>query len=122
MLADLLAEHRIGAIEATALLQRVVEEVDMPLFAFDPKHFGLVNPPAKDFCSRLLDCSAGRPRDRIEIMSLRRECLGALHFNSRRALVLTTKLVSGRGVPHTLVVLSDVSRALREEERWPGSA
>ena len=36
MLADLLAEHRIGAIEATALLQRVVEEVDIPLFAFDP--------------------------------------------------------------------------------------
>ncbi len=30
MLADLLAEHRIGAIEATALLQRVVEEVDIP--------------------------------------------------------------------------------------------
>ena len=37
MLADLLAEHRIGAIEATALLQRVVEEVDIPLFAFDPE-------------------------------------------------------------------------------------
>ena len=37
MLADLLAEHRTGAIEATALLQRVVEEVDIPLFAFDPK-------------------------------------------------------------------------------------
>src|SRR5205823_11332528 len=36
MLADLLAEHRTGAIEATALLQRVVEEVDIPLFAFDP--------------------------------------------------------------------------------------
>src|SRR5437870_4156781 len=36
MLADLLAEHRVGAIEATALLQRVVEEVDIPLFAFDP--------------------------------------------------------------------------------------
>ena len=36
MLADLLAEHRTGAIEATALLKRVVEEVDIPLFAFDP--------------------------------------------------------------------------------------
>ena len=36
MLADLLAEHRTGAVEATALLKRVVEEVDIPLFAFDP--------------------------------------------------------------------------------------
>ncbi len=35
-LADLLAKHRTGAMEATALLQRVVEEVDIPIFAFDP--------------------------------------------------------------------------------------
>src|SRR5579864_5832665 len=35
-LADLLAQHRTGAIEATALLQRVVEEVEIPIFAFDP--------------------------------------------------------------------------------------
>src|SRR5437773_2721060 len=35
-LADLLAQHRTGAIEASALLQRVVEEVEIPIFAFDP--------------------------------------------------------------------------------------
>src|SRR2546429_1126047 len=35
-LADLLARHRTGAIEATALVQRVVEEVELPIFAFDP--------------------------------------------------------------------------------------
>src|SRR5262249_17319951 len=35
-LADLLSQHRTGAIEATALVQRVVEEVDIPIFAFDP--------------------------------------------------------------------------------------
>src|ERR1700733_285019 len=35
-LADLLAERRIQAIEATALLRRVVEEIEVPLFAFDP--------------------------------------------------------------------------------------
>ena len=64
MLADLLAEHRIGAIEATALLQRVVEEVDIPLFAFDPgEALRLVNSAGEDCCSRLLrDCWAGRPR------------------------------------------------------------
>src|SRR6266567_3926580 len=33
-LADLLAQHRTGALEATALLQRVVAEVDIPIFAF----------------------------------------------------------------------------------------
>jgi nitrogen fixation/metabolism regulation signal transduction histidine kinase len=67
MLADLLAEHRTGAIEAAALLQRVVEEVDIPLFAFDPN----------------------------EVL----------------------RLVNSAGERILLVVLSDVSRALREEER-----
>jgi two-component system nitrogen regulation sensor histidine kinase NtrY len=35
-LADLLAQQRSGGVEATALLERVVEEVDIPIFAFDP--------------------------------------------------------------------------------------
>ena len=43
-LADLLAKHRTGVIEATALLQRVVAEVDIPIFAFDPgRRLRLVN-------------------------------------------------------------------------------
>src|SRR5207237_2029197 len=44
-LADLLADQRVRAIEATALLRRVVEEIDAPLFAFDPDRIlQLVNP------------------------------------------------------------------------------
>src|SRR6266513_6131009 len=44
-LADLLADQRVRAIEATALLRRVVEEIDAPLFAFDPDQIlKLVNP------------------------------------------------------------------------------
>jgi PAS domain-containing protein len=35
-LADLLADQRIRAIEAAALLRRVVEEIEVPLFTFDP--------------------------------------------------------------------------------------
>src|SRR5450432_4043575 len=35
-LADLLADQRIRAIEATALLRRVVGEIEVPLFTFDP--------------------------------------------------------------------------------------
>ena len=64
MLADLLAAHRIGAIEATALLRRVVEEVDTPLFAFDPSEtLRLVNSAGERFFSRHpRACWAGRPR------------------------------------------------------------
>src|ERR1700683_243779 len=35
-LADLLSDQRIRAIEAAALLRRVVEEIEVPLFTFDP--------------------------------------------------------------------------------------
>src|ERR1700722_12294385 len=44
-LADMLSDQRVRAIEATALLQRVVDEIDAPLFAFDPASvLRLVNP------------------------------------------------------------------------------
>ena len=51
-LADLLAEQRIRAIEATALLRRVVEEIEVPLFTFDPDQIlRLVNSPGNACCS-----------------------------------------------------------------------
>lgn len=121
MLADLLAEHRIGAIEATALLQRVVEEVDIPLFAFDPSEaLRLVNSAGE----RLLQQASPRLLGRTATELGLRTCLSAenasvipLHFNSDARWFLRRSSFRQRGVPHTLVVLSDVSRALREEER-----
>ena len=121
MLADLLAEHRIGAIEATALLQRVVEEVDIPLFAFDPAEaLRLVNSAGE----RLLQQASPRLLGRTATELGLKTCLSAenasvipLHFNSDARWFLRRSSFRQRGVPHTLVVLSDVSRALREEER-----
>ena len=44
-LADMLSGEKVRTIEATALLQRVVDEIDAPLFAFDPASaLRLVNP------------------------------------------------------------------------------
>ena len=121
MLADLLAEHRTGAIEATALLQRVVEEVDIPLFAFDPgEALRLVNSAGE----RLLQQASPRLLGRTATELGLKTCLSAenasvipLHFNSDARWFLRRSSFRQRGVPHTLVVLSDVSRALREEER-----
>ncbi|MGA9812348.1 MAG: ATP-binding protein [Terriglobales bacterium] len=121
MLADLLAEHRIGAIEATALLQRVVEEVDIPLFAFDPSEaLRLVNSAGE----RLLQQASPRLLGRTAAELGLKACLSAenasvipLHFNRDARWFLRRSSFRQRGVPHTLVVLSDVSRALREEER-----
>src|ERR1700683_155216 len=121
-LADLLADQRIRAIEATALLRRVVEEIDAPLFAFDPDRvLRLVNPAGEKLLQQAAVRLLGRTADEIglaECLSAASEALVALPPNtsSARWLVRQSKFRE-KGVPHTLVVLSDVSRALREEER-----
>jgi len=121
-LADMLSGEKVRTIEATALLQRVVDEIDAPLFAFDPASaLRLVNPAGE----HLLRVSKRQLLERsAEELGLQ-ECLTAgnetvVELNvgeSRVRWLLRRSSFRQHGVPHTLVVLSDVSRALREEER-----
>src|SRR5436305_2388760 len=120
-LADLLATHRTGAMEATALFQRVVEEVDIPIFAFDPNEkLRLVNSAGQKLLQRssaqLFGCNALDLGLQASI-SCPNETLVQLHFQSDARWFVRRSSFRQQGVPHTLVVLSDVSRALREEER-----
>ncbi len=121
-LADLLADQRIQSIEATALLRRVVEEIEVPLFTFDPDQIlRLVNSAGE----RLLQQSAvrllGRTAEDIGLaacMDAESETVVTLPFQGPNARwQVRRSLFRQKGVPHTLIVLSDVSRALREEER-----
>ncbi len=120
-LADLLAKHRTGAIEATALLQRVVEEVDIPIFAFDPTNkLRLVNTAGE----KLLNLHAvefiGKTSSELGLercLSCENESLVELHFGTDVRWFVRRSAFRQQGIPHTLVLLSDVSRALREEER-----
>ncbi len=121
-LAETLREQRLGALEATALLSRVMAEIEVAVFAFDEAGLlQLVN----RFGERLL----GQPEPRLR--GLRAEELGLAAFlddHSPRILEAQFPGGSGRweirrsafrlgGQPHRLLVLADVSRPLREEER-----
>ncbi|MBC8073991.1 MAG: PAS domain-containing sensor histidine kinase [Deltaproteobacteria bacterium] len=120
-LADTLTEQRIGALEATALLRKVMSEIEVAVFAFDEhEQLRLVNRAGE----RLL----GRPRERIEHESA--EALGLaelLRGPSPRLVELSFAGIEGRGElrrtafrqhgqPHVLLVLADLSQALRQEE------
>lgn len=121
-LADLLSSQRSQVIEATALLQRVVEKIEVPLFAFDPgQRLALVNPAGE----KLLQKNAG-----VLLRKTAEECGLSQLLNAGNESVIS--LPAGmaapqwllrrstfrqQGIPHTLVVLSDVSRVLREQER-----
>jgi nitrogen fixation/metabolism regulation signal transduction histidine kinase len=121
-LADMLSDEKIRAIEATALLQRVVDEIDAPLFAFDPGCIlRLVNPAGEHLLRQSKARMLGRTATELNLQ----QCLAA---DNESVVELDLKDTQARwllrrssfrqyGVPHTLVVLSDVSRALRDEER-----
>jgi two-component system, NtrC family, nitrogen regulation sensor histidine kinase NtrY len=120
-LADLLAHHRTGVIEATALLQRVVEEVDLPIFAFDPaSKLRLVNSAAEKLLQHPSSELLGKAASDLHLqptLTCENETPVNLLFSSEARWLVRRSLFRQNGLPHTLVVLSDVSRALREEER-----
>jgi nitrogen fixation/metabolism regulation signal transduction histidine kinase len=121
-LADMLSDEKIRTIEATALLQRVVDEIDAPLFAFDPASaLRLVNPAGEHLLhqpkARMLGHSAAE-LNLQKCLAGENESLVELDLGDSQARwLLRRSSFRQNGVPHTLVVLSDVSRALREEER-----
>jgi PAS domain S-box-containing protein len=120
-LGNTLQAQRLGAMEATALLRTVMAEIDAAIFAFDSEgKLRLVNRAGE----RLL----GVPIERL--LSRTADALGLAAFltgDSPRVHDLVFPGRSGRwevrrttfrqdGRPHTLVVMSDLSKTLREEE------
>lgn len=121
-LSETLREQRLGALEAGALLRAVMEEIDVAIFTFDNENkLRLVNRAGE----RLL----ARPPERLLGFTAAELGLGAsLEGDAVRTMELTFPGGSGRwgmrrgsfrqaGLPHHLLVLSDLSRALRDEER-----
>ncbi|MGB8888372.1 MAG: ATP-binding protein [Candidatus Korobacteraceae bacterium] len=121
-LADILTEQRIQTIEATALLRRVVEEIDTPLFTFDPHHvLRLMNAAGERLLQQPAARLLGKTATELELnacFDAPNETLVSLPYSAPSARWMVRKRsFRQNGVPHTLIVLSDVSRALREEER-----
>jgi nitrogen fixation/metabolism regulation signal transduction histidine kinase len=121
-LADILTEQRIQTIEATALLRRVVDEIDAPLFTFDPDHIlRLVNAAGERLLQQPSARLLGKTAADLELnacFEARNETLVALPYSTPNARwMVRQSSFRQNGVPHKLIVLSDVSRALREEER-----
>jgi nitrogen fixation/metabolism regulation signal transduction histidine kinase len=124
-LADTLHAQRIGSLEAGALLRRVMDEIDVSVLAFDERGKAvLANRSAERLVgmplSRLLE-SGGLDAGRLRLSR-------ALEGEPRQILELHLPGASGRfevrrstfrlgGLPHQLLVLADLRRALREEER-----
>jgi nitrogen fixation/metabolism regulation signal transduction histidine kinase len=116
-----LQAQRLGALEATTLLRKVMEEIDVAVFAFDSAHrLRLVN--------RAGERLVGQPSERI--MNAEAEALGLgeyLEGEQGRTVQRSFPGGTGRwgvarssfregGLPHQLIVITDLTRPLRDEE------
>lgn len=117
-----LRAQRLGQMEATALLRTVMAEIEVAVFTFDNEQRlrlvnrageKLLNRPSEQLLGRkapelgLADCLEGEPA-----RTLQRGFPGGIgRWGMRR-----TTFREG-GMPHHLLVIADLSRALREEER-----
>ena len=120
--ADMLQSQRLGELEATALLRCVISSMDAPVLAFDPEHrLRLINAAAERIFHLSEERALGSSADDLQLADL-------LDQPDRGIMVLAGKgypvhwmvrrsSFRQRGIPHTLLVLSDVSIALREQER-----
>lgn len=121
-LSEDLRGERLDAIEATALLSKVMAEIDVAVFTFDgDQRLRLVNRAGERLLSQPSERLLGRSALELGLA----ECL---QEEPARTMEIAFPGGMGRwgmrrstfredGVPHQLLVLTDLSRALREEER-----
>jgi len=122
LLTESLREDKLGALEAHALLVKVISEIDVALFTFDQDaRLRLINRAGERLlghnAERLLGQSASDLGlgECLEGPSSRMLEAGFAAGKGRWGVRHTTFRQSG--VPHHLLVIADLSQALREEER-----
>src|SRR6266496_4437838 len=121
-LGETLRLQRLGAFEATALLRTIMGEIDVAIFTFDPdRRLRLINRAGETLLGRPMDKLLGNTAQELGLHA----CFDA---DDAEPLTLSFPGGSGRwgvgrstfreqGLPHELLVLTDLSRTLREEER-----
>jgi two-component system nitrogen regulation sensor histidine kinase NtrY len=121
-LGETLRQQRLGAFEATALLRTIMSEIEVAIFTFDPeRRLRLVNRAGEALLGQPMDKLLGKPMRELGL----EPCFNA---DEDEPVTLNFPGGSGRwgirrstfreqGLPHELLVLTDLSRTLREEER-----
>lgn len=119
-LADLLQKQRVRSLEATALLARMLEVMNAPLFAFDREDvLKLVNAAGTQLLDRPYARCFGYSAQELGLGELLQASDQTIHlFGAKSTRWLLRKAAFRQdGAPHTLLLLADVSVPLQEEEQ-----
>ena len=121
VLGETLRSQRLGAMEASTLLRTVMAEIDVAVFAFDEeRRLRLVNRAGARALGSHEERLLGRTAEQLGLVD-------PLRGETPRAMDMTLPGARGRweirrtpfrqdGRAHTLLVLADLSKTLREEE------
>jgi len=119
-LADVLQEQRVRSSEATALLERILDVMHPPLYAFDREsRLRLINSAGAKLLDLISARCLGLSADELglaEMLAAPDESIQMFGAKPTRWL-LRKAIFRQNGEPQTLLVLADVSIPLREEEQ-----
>jgi nitrogen fixation/metabolism regulation signal transduction histidine kinase len=121
-IAEALRGQRLDSLEASALLGTVMDEIEVAVFAFDPEErLRFANRAGALLFHKPQEALFARSAEQLglrEALQLKRPRTIDLAFPSGMGRwEVRTRTVRLGGVQHRLVVLADLRRALREEER-----
>ena len=124
-LGQTLRDQRLGALEATALLRTVMSEIDVAVFAFDgDRRLRLVNRAGEKLLAQPERRLLGQTSSELGLAV----CLARAESEGPHTMQMVFPGGVGKwdirhstfregGVQHQLLVLTDLSQTLREEER-----
>ena len=124
-LGQTLREQRLGAMEATALLRTVMAEIDVAVFAFDGDHrLRLVNRAGEKLLAQPSARLLGRTSDELGLAACFMSPEGGGPYTMQMVFPggvgrwdIRRSTFREGGAQHQLLVLTDLSQTLREEER-----
>jgi two-component system, NtrC family, nitrogen regulation sensor histidine kinase NtrY len=122
LLGNALHEQRLQDVEAGALLDKLIAEVDIAVFAFDgARRLRRVNRAGEALFKPALGEVKGLTASDLGLEAMLGETAGSIVSHEFPAGSGRWEIRHRRfrqdGKPHELLVLSDLSRALRDEER-----
>jgi two-component system, NtrC family, nitrogen regulation sensor histidine kinase NtrY len=116
-LAELMESRKLEAVEAAALLRAVLARIDAAIFAFDDEdRLRLVNRAGEQLLSAPRERLLGRTAAELGLSNLLAEDGPATIDRGTTRWDVHRSAFRERGAPHRMLVLADITRALREEE------
>ena len=120
-LARALENERLGSIETVNLLREVMADAGALIMAFSPDHRLRMLNGAVSLLGRSEEQALNHTAEELEISDLLEgpasETISRSFSNAERRWIIRRTYFRLQGIPHRMIVLSEASKALREEER-----